>query len=186
MKPMMHNVKNKGWLFVLMLFAGVAHASDCDLTVSQAQTDFGTFNRGTLSQVANGAQTNVIGKKSMMVTVICPKPENVSVFYRSASNGIGEGYQLGDIAHINLIASDAQVDGKSVSLAYKQQGGSAPAGMESTLPLLPNIGLTPASNEPATRFTFQLTSVAAVNDVNQHVKEHRDLNNSGTLEVVSE
>lgn len=183
---MMHNVKTKGWLCGLLLIAGTACASDCDITVSQTQTDFGTFNRGTLSQAANGTQTNVIGKKSAMVTVVCPKPEKIALFYRSASNGVGEGYQMGDIAHIVLVASDAQADGKSVSLAYQQGGGGAPAGTESTLPIRPNIGIAPASSEPVSRFTFQLTSVAVVNDVNLHVTEHKNLSNNGTFEVVSE
>lgn len=186
MKPMMHNVKTNLLLCLLALCSSAASASDCDLTVSQTQTDFGTFNRGTLSQAANGTQTNVIGKKSSMVTVVCPRPEKIALFYRSASNGIGEGYQLGDIAHISLVASDAQADGKSVQLAYQQQGGGAPTGAESTLAIMPNIGVSPADGQPVTRFTLNLTSVAAINDINQHVKERKNLNNSGTLEVVSE
>lgn len=186
MKAMTHNVKNKLLVCLLALFAGAACASDCDLTVSQTQTNFGTFNRGTLSQAANGTQSNIIGKKSAMVTIICPRPERIALFYRGASSGAGEGYQLGDIAHVTLVASDAQADGKSVSLAYQQQGGTAPTGNANTLPILPNVGVTPASDELVTRLTLQLTSVAVVNDVNQRVKEHKTLNSNGTLEVVSE
>lgn len=186
MKAMTHNVKTNLLLCLLALFAGAASASDCDLTVSQMQTNFGTFNRGTLSQAANGTQTNVIGKKSTMVTVICPKPEKITLFYRAASSGAGEGYQLGDLAHVTLIASDAQADGKSVPLAYQQQGGTAPEGNATTLPIIPNLGITPVSDQLITRLTLQLTSVAAVNDINQHVKEHKTLNGSGILEVVSE
>lgn len=185
MKVMTHSAKNSGWLGA-MLLAGAAHAGDCDVTVSQTQIDFGTFNRGTLSQVANGMQTDVIGKKSARVTVVCPKPENIAVFYRAAASGAGGGYQMGDLAHVTLVASDAQADGKSVSLAYKQQGGSAPEGTQHTLPILPNIGLRPAVSEPVARFSFLLTSVAAVNDVNQPVKERKNLSSNGTLEVVSD
>lgn len=186
MKATTRNVKTNLLVCLLVLYAGATRAGDCDLTVSQTQTNFGTFNRGTLSQAANGSQTDVIGKKSTMVTVICPRPERIALYYRAASSGAGEGYQLGDIAHVTLIASDAQSDGKSVSLAYHQQGGSAPAGNANTLAILPNIGVAPVSDEPITRLTLQLTSIAAVNDINQHVKEQKTLNGSGTLEVVSE
>lgn len=186
MKTTTRNVKTNLLGCLLALFAGVVNASDCDLTVSQMQTNFGTFNRGTLSQIANGSQSNIIGKKSTMVTVVCPHPERIALYYRAASSGVGEGYQLGDIAHVTLVASDAQADGKSVSLAYNQQGGSAPAGNSNTLAILSNIGVAPVSDEPVTRLTLQLTSVAAINDINQHVKERKTLNSSGTLEIVSE
>lgn len=187
MKPMTLNVNTKLMACLLSLFAGIASASsDCDLTVSQAQTNFGTFNRGTLSQAANGTQTNVIGKKSTTVTIVCPRPERITLLYRAASSGVGEGYQLGDIAHVTLVASDAQADGKSVSLAYQQQGGAAPESNANTLAILPNIGIAPTTSEPVTHLTLQLTSVASVNDINQHVKDHKMLNGSGILEVVSE
>lgn len=186
MKAMTLNVSSKLIGCLLTLLAGAACASDCDITVSQTQTNFGTYNRGTLSQAANGTQTNIIGKKSTMVNIVCPRPERITLFYRAASNGAGEGYQLGDMAHITLVASDAQADGKSVSLAYQQQGGAAPEGNADTLAILPNIGITPVSTEAVSRLTLQLTSVAVVNDINQHVKNHKILNSSGTLEVVSE
>lgn len=186
MKTMMPNVSNAFLILVSLLFAGHALASDCEITISQPHVAFGTFNRGSLSRAANGTQSSVIGNKSSTVTIACPRPEHIAVFYRTAAGHSAEGFQLGDIATVSLILSDAHADGKSTSLSYQQANGAVTSERETRLPLLPNVGITPSNNEPVTTLSLQLTTIATVNDVNVHIREHKTLNSSGTLEVVSE
>lgn len=186
MKAMMRNVSIKKLISIALLFAGSANASDCDINVSQPHVDFGTFNRGTLSKDTHGTQANIIGQKVSTLTIICPRPEHIAVFYRTASSQSAEGYPLGDIANVSLILSDAQADGKSTLLSYQQEGSTEGSGHNKSLPLKSNIGVTPDTSEPVTTLVMQLTSIAAVSDANLHIKEHKTLNSSGTLEVVSE
>lgn len=186
MKTMMPNVSNTLLILMVLLFSGHALASDCEITISQPHVAFGTFNRGTLSQAANGTQSDVIGSKSSTVTIVCPRPEHIAVFYRTAAGHRAKGFQLGDIATVSLILSEAHADGKSTSLSYQQASGAVASKNETSLPLLPNVGITPSISEPFTTLSLQLTTVATVNDINVHVREHKTLNSSGTLEVVSE
>ena len=186
MKVMMPNVKCNLLLLIAISLSLSARASDCDLNVSQPHTHFGTFNRGTLSQSTSGEHGNIIGQKVTTVTIVCPRPERITLYYRAAAGSAGKSYLLGDIAKLSLIVSDAQADGKSVTLMYKQGGGVATSDNVKELPLLPDIGITPNSNEPVTTLVMQMTSVAVVNDSNVHIKEHKTLISNGTLEVVSE
>ena len=182
----MHNVSIKKLIFIASLFAGHACASDCDINVTQPHIDFGTFNRGTLSKVVSGTQANIIGQKISTLTIICPRPEHIAVFYRTGSSQSVEGYQLGDIANVSLILSDAQADGKATLLSYQQEGVTGISGHEKSLSLKPNMGITSDTSEPVTTLVMQMTSIAAVNDVNIHIKEHKTITSNGTLEVVSE
>lgn len=186
MKTMMRYVSFNNLIFVLALFAGHAGASDCDINVSQPHIDFGTFNRGTLSQATSGTQVNIIGQNISTLTVICPRPEHIAVFYRTAASHSAEGYPLGNLANVSLILSNAQADGKSTLLSYQQEGSSRISGHEKYLPLKPNMGVSPDNSEPVKTLVMQLTSIATVNDENVRVKEHNTLNSNGTLEVVSE
>lgn len=186
MKVMMPNVKCNLLFLIAISLSLSARASDCDLNVSQPHTHFGTFNRGTLSQSTSGEQGNIIGQKVTTVTIVCPRPERINLYYRAAAGSAGKSYLLGDIAKLSLIVSGAQADGKSVTLMYKQGGGVATSDNVKELPLLPDIGITPNSNEPVTTLVMQMTSVAVVNDSNVHIKEHKTLVSNGTLEVVSE
>ncbi|TBL58722.1 hypothetical protein [Hafnia alvei] len=186
MRAMMRNAKCDLLLLGAIFLSFNVMASDCDLTVSQTHTNFGTFSRGTLSQPVNGGQANIIGRKTAMLTIVCPRPEHITLYYRAAAGGTENTYLLGDIARLSLIISDAQADGKSVSLVYKQGGGVASSDNLKELPLLPDIGITPNSNDPVTTLVMQMTSVAAVNDSNVRIKEHKTLVSNGTLEVVSE
>lgn len=186
MKIMMRNVKFNLLFLSVMLLSINARASDCDLNISQPHTNFGTFSRGTLSKADSGGQSNIIGRKTSMLTIVCPRPERITVYYRAAAGITADSYSLGDIAKLSLIISDAQADGKSVSLMYKQGGGVAISDNVKELTLLPDIGITPNTDEPVTTLVMQMTSVAAVNDVNVRIKEHKVLNSFGTLEVVGE
>lgn len=186
MKAMMRNVSIKQLIFIASLCAGHACASDCDINVSQPHIDFGTFNRGTLSKEVSGTQANRIGQKVSTLTIVCPRPEHIAIFYRTGSSLAAEGYQLGDIANVSLVLSDAQADGKSTLLSYQQESGAGSAGHEKSLSLKPGRGITPDTGEPVTTLVMQLTSIAAVNDVNFHLKAHKTLNSNGTLEVISE
>lgn len=182
MRVMMHNVKFKFLIFSAIFLSISVRASDCDLNISQPHTSFGTFSRGTLSKSDHGGQVNMIGRKTSMLTVVCPRPERIILYYSAAAGSTADSYSLGDIAKLSLIISDAQADGKSVPLMYKQGGGVA----VTELTLLPDIGITPNTNEPVTTLVMQMTSVATVNDINVRIKEHRTLISNGTLEVVSE
>lgn len=186
MKIMMRNVKFSLLLLSVILISINARASDCDLNISQPHTNFGTFSRGTLSKADSGGQSNMIGRKTSMLTIVCPRPEHITLYYRAAAGSAAGSYSLGDIAKLSLTISDAQADGKSVPLMYKQGGGVAVSDNVKELALLPDIGITPNTNESVTTLVMQMTSVAAVNDINTHIKEHKVLNSIGTLEVVSE
>lgn len=186
MRVMMRNVKFNLLILSAIFLSINVRASDCDLNVSQPNTHFGTFNRGTLSQSTSGEQGNIIGRKVTTVTIVCPRPERITLYYRAAAGSAGKSYLLGDIAKLSLEVSDVQADGKSVALMYKQGGGVATSDNLKELPLLPDIGITPNINEPVTTLVMQITSVAVVNDSNVHIKEHKTLISNGTLEVVSE
>ncbi|WP_115632161.1 hypothetical protein [Buttiauxella agrestis] len=163
-----------------------AHAAQCDLNVSQIMTDFGTFNRGTLTVAANNQPQNIIGKKVSTVTVTCPEPTRVALFYHAPASASGKGFSLGSMAHLILVGSDAQADGHSINFAYQQEGGGASSGNGRKLPLSANRGITPADGILVTHLTFQLTAVAALNDADQHISGQEVLNNNGSLELVSE
>ncbi len=186
MRVMMHNAKFKFLIFSAIFLSISVRASDCDLNISQPHTSFGSFSRGTLSKADRSGQVNMIGRKTSMLTVVCPRPERITLYYRAAAGSTADSYSLGDIAKLSLIISDAQADGKSVSLMYKQGGGVAVTDNVKELTLLPDIGITPNTNEPVTTLVMQMTSVATVNDINVRIKEHRTLISNGTLEVVSE
>ena len=182
----MPSVKFNLLIFCAMLLSINVRASDCNLNVSQPHTHFGTFNRGTLSQSNGGGQANVIGRKTATVTIVCPRPERITLYYRAAASSGGKSYLLGDIANLSLIVSDAQADGKSVALTYKQGGGAATSDNVKELPLLPDIGMTPNIDEPLTTLVMQITSIATVNNNNVSIKEYKRLTSNGSLEVVSE
>lgn len=183
MKTMMRSAA----LSLLMLPCAV-FAAKCDVTLGQAQIDFGHFNRGSLRQEtvpSSGNIVNVIGRHTTSVTVTCDAPTHPVLYYRAAGTTDGKGFRLGENARIVLIASSAQADNQDVNLSYRNGESGGAAGNARVLRILPDSGLIPATDAPVSRMTFQLDALAVVDNADTRITQQALLASSGAFEVVT-
>ena len=69
-------------LTALLLLAGAAQAQaqdECRLDLSESRLDFGLMNRAI---AATGAE-RLLGERRLSLTLNCPQPSDMSLFYRA-------------------------------------------------------------------------------------------------------
>lgn len=101
-------------LWVVMLIAPLYSRADCQIASSQQKV---TWNKISPSerQQAKGEDIS-LPEKRITVQVACSQPQRIRLFLSSNDIQTGSAFGLGTGGTMNVIASDAYVDGKPVRL----------------------------------------------------------------------
>lgn len=139
-------------LAALLLFAGTALAEDdCRLDLSESRLDFGLMNRAVASAPA---AEHLLGERRLSLTLNCPQPGDMSLFYRALAAGT-ERLRLGDGGSYRVQVHDAVLDGHAVQLGLLAGPGQAPAQIGTSLAWRADHGIVPLHNgQPATGRSF--------------------------------
>lgn len=121
------------------LLATGASAQGCQLNVSEPRLDFGLMQRAHL--VAS-APEHLLGERRLSVTLNCPHPSDMSLFYRGVAAG-AERLRFTDRGSYSLRVQDAVLDGQSVELGLLPAAGSAPVARGNSLAWQPEHGVVP-------------------------------------------
>lgn len=122
-----------------LLSSGAWAADECQLNLSQAQLDFGLMNRA----VARGpAPERLLGERRISLTLNCPQPTDMSVFYRGLGAG-PERFRFTERGSYGLRVSEAVLDGQAVELGLIAGQGQPPAAVSAQLAWRPDHGIVP-------------------------------------------
>ena len=123
----------------LLTSAGAWGADECQLNLSQAELDFGLMNRAT---AVTPAAERWLGERRISLTLNCPHPSDLSLFYRGPGAG-HERFRFTERGTYGLRVSDAVLDGQAVELGQIAGPGQAPSTTGAQLPWPPDHGVVP-------------------------------------------
>lgn len=123
----------------LVMSAGAWGADECQLNLSQAELDFGLMNRAT---ALAPAPERWLGERRISLTLNCPHPSDLSLFYRGPGAG-PERFRFTERGTYGLRVSDAVLDGQAVELGQIAGPGQAPSTTGAQLPWPPDHGVVP-------------------------------------------
>lgn len=123
----------------LLTSAGAWGADECQLNLSQAELDFGLMNRAT---AVTPAAERWLGERRISLTLNCPHPSDLSLFYRGPGAG-PERFRFTERGTYGLRVSDAVLDGQAVELGQIAGPGQAPSTTGAQLPWPPDHGVVP-------------------------------------------
>ena len=125
----------------LLLAAGGAMASDCDLRLSNTEVNYGVLNRGEID--IRGNTTIDLGVRQLTMTAVCSQVTTMSMRF-DGDVADPNSYLFGNKGRFIVKLSNATLDGNSVLLAQISDGvdvGTASASMQ----LRPNEGIAAIS-----------------------------------------
>ncbi len=112
---------------------------DCQLSLSQAQVDFGLMNRSiSLAPTPD----RLLGERRISLTLNCPQPTDMSLFYRAQGAG-SERFRFTERGSYGLRVRDAVLDGQAVELGAISGSGQAPSTSGAELQWQPDHGVVP-------------------------------------------
>ncbi|MCS4246937.1 DUF1120 domain-containing protein [Pseudomonas sp. BIGb0164] len=123
----------------LLLGANAWGMDECQLNLSETAVDFGLVNRA-VSPIA--AAEHLLGERRLSLTLNCPTPTDLSLFYRGLAAGT-ERFQFTGRGSYSLRASDALLDGQPVELGLVPGSGQPPVSSATTLRWRPEHGIVP-------------------------------------------
>ncbi|WP_395609043.1 DUF1120 domain-containing protein [Pseudomonas sp. B22129] len=123
----------------LLLSTNAWGMDDCQLNLSETTVDFGLMNRAVTQAMA---VENPLGERRLSLTLKCPEPTDLSVFYRGLASG-SERFQFTQRGSYSLRASDALLDGQAVELGLLPGSGQPAVSSGAALRWRPEHGIVP-------------------------------------------
>lgn len=115
----------------------------CAISTGTPVIDYGSLSRGQLQDTVN-RQTLTFGKRTLMLSVVCPYSQALQLTLRSGRAANGDA-QYGDRGSLAVQVLDAQVDGSGVQLTT-----TTPEGIVEGAPQ-PSLRWKPGQSFVATR-----------------------------------
>ncbi len=112
---------------------------ECQLNLSQTQLDFGLMNRAV---ALVPAPERSLGERQLSLTLNCPQPTDMSVFYRGLGAGPGR-FRFTERGSYALQVREAVLDGQAVELGLIAGPGQAPSAIGDPLVWQPDHGVVP-------------------------------------------
>jgi hypothetical protein len=126
-------------LGLLLLGSAAWGAEECQLNLSQTQLDFGLMNRAV---ALTPAPERLLGERRLSLTLNCPQPTDMSVFYRGLGAG-PERFRFTERGSYGLRVSNAVLDGQAVELGLIAGQGQPPSAVSTQLAWQPEHGMVP-------------------------------------------
>ncbi|PRA28933.1 hypothetical protein CQZ99_07310 [Pseudomonas poae] len=128
---------------LLLGLVATAQAQDeCQLNLSESTLDFGLMNR--LAQ-RDSATERLLGERRLSVTLTCPHPQDMSLFYNALAASAGR-LQFTEHGSYDMRASDGVLDGRAVELGLLPAFGQAPTSSANALSWRPGQGIAAVEN----------------------------------------
>lgn len=158
------------WLLALGFAAHANAQDDCQLNVSEARLDFGSFSRAAKHP---GAPQHMLGERRLSVTLNCPQPEDLSLFYMALAAG-AERWQFTEHGNYQLQVSDGVLDGQAVELGLVPGLGQPPSTRGTSLIWRSDYGIAPLREGAVVSgksLSVQLTVSAWADAAATHVRD---------------
>ncbi|NVZ22923.1 DUF1120 domain-containing protein [Pseudomonas costantinii] len=126
-------------LGILLLSTNAWSADECQLNLSETRLDFGLMNRAV---ALIPSAERLLGERRVSLTLNCPQPTDMSVFYRGLGVG-AERFRFTERGSYGLKVRDAVLDGQAVELGLIAGAGQAPVVTATTLAWRPEHGIVP-------------------------------------------
>ncbi|WP_323989150.1 DUF1120 domain-containing protein [Pseudomonas canadensis] len=141
-------------LTALLLCASAVQAQDeCRLDLSESRLDFGLMNRAV---PPTSAAERLLGERQLSLTLNCPQPQDMSLFYRAMAAGI-ERLRFTDGGSYQLHVRDGVLDGRTVELGLLAGQGQAPSLVGANLSWRADHGVVPMiDGQPAMGRSFSV------------------------------
>ena len=123
----------------LLLGANAWGADECQLNLSDTVVDFGLMSRAVA--LAPAAE-RLLGERRLSLTLNCPTPTDMSLFYRGMTAG-NERFQFTPRGSYSLRVSNAVLDGQAVELGLLAGSGQPAISTGATLRWRPEHGIAP-------------------------------------------
>ena len=109
-------------LALVLLTAAISQAAlaDCQVTISQPEVNYGKIKRSDMTSTAQ--QWNALPERTVQLTVWCPQPQKMALFFEGNSGDKG-AFVFGDQSAMMVVASQATLDGNAVSLNHTDSHG---------------------------------------------------------------
>lgn len=130
---------------LLCLFSTSAFSAECQLNISNPLLDYGRIATSGL-QVSGAATSISLGKRSVILSVVCDHPSTISLVIKGEEAGAGQ-LKFSDGGAMTVRLSNAQLDGRSVELGKIPSGLLQPSEIGASVQLGDAQGAVPVSGQ---------------------------------------
>jgi hypothetical protein len=165
---------------LLVAFNSALGADECQLNLSESRLDFGSMNRAAQS---DSAAQRLLGERRLNLTLNCPHPTDLSLFYRALAAS-AERLQFTGHGSYAMQVSDGVVDGQAVSLGLLPTNGQPPVAIGAALGWRPGHGIAPVQNGvllTGKHFSLQLSVSAWADAAATRVRDATTWEVTGTV-----
>ncbi|KFK95640.1 MULTISPECIES: hypothetical protein [unclassified Serratia (in: enterobacteria)] len=139
----------------------------CNMSLGAQTIDYGSKTRWELKSSSNTPSSLTPGKRTLMLSVICPYSQPIQFFLSGAGTAEGQ-LRYGDKGSLRLTIRDAKVDNNSVQLAISAQNGIITGQPQPLLMLKSDSGFSPTENGQAIKGKV----FNAMLDIEPEIKEY--------------
>lgn len=171
---------------ILVLAGACQAADDCQITLSTSTMDMKTLRKDDAVKSAQG--WNQLQEQDVNVSVFCPTPRNMSVFFGGSAGEQGR-FKFGGHSGLSIKASQLTLDGQSYDIARSRHPGnfSSFESAAETQRIYNQQGIIAVSGNAAVegqQMNFTLTLTPVLKDEEFSVTDRTTLSTGITLAVI--
>ncbi|WP_273828449.1 hypothetical protein [Pseudomonas sp. SBT1-2] len=142
MKQYLRLAHRHAWALCLgMSLSGASAAADnCQVHAVPALVDYGPQHRQSILSQPTTFGGHALGKRLVSVNVVCSTPVRIALFLRGEPQN-DRAFRFGEQGALSVVAEQATLDGKSLSLSNVEQTGQAPSEPSTRSGLQPGRGI---------------------------------------------
>lgn len=164
----------------------VAPPENCQLSVSEADLDYGATTRYGLQRgVGDGNDQGLsLGKRRVTLNVSCRTPARIGLRFRGPS--VGAEYQFGSQGRVALRLMEPRLDGRSILVGTASAAGLMPVAPANAVRFAPGQVIVPVENGkavPGERFSAVVEIDPVLPESATHVRNRTAVETQGTFEV---
>lgn len=163
-----------------------AHASDCDMRLSEDTVDYGHLNRSELGALDAPGRDVSLGKRKLILTISCRQAAEIALRFNAVS--AAEGYVFTEKGSYTVLLMNATLDGHAVALAKTQRSGRAVLGAATSQYLEPGHGVAAVAGRAwaqGTRFVAEVEIEARIPHSALRVSGETQLIGLGQMQLLS-
>ncbi|MFL1501611.1 fimbrial protein [Pseudomonas sp. O64] len=159
----------------------------CKLSLGSHVIDYGTMSRGQLQDTTQGRNTLTPGKRTMILSAVCPYSQSMRFALRGDRSATGN-LRYGDQGSMTVRISEAQLDGQSVQVVSTSLEGIVSGAASDTRLLQPGQIFAPIANGRLAKgkaFTARLEIEPVLPEAETRVSARQSSEATLTLELMN-
>lgn len=173
------------FVFSYLLCSAACYAAECNIYLSRPVVDYQNISSTDFS--ASYKKWNALDTREVQVSTQCSEPVQIENVF--SGFGTGKAFPMGEHSAVEIIASDAYLDGQPVSLGKDSSQGAFTLahGSRQRVLILAGNSIVPVINgeiPTGQQLVYRLTIKPLINDADLHPKDQNQIESNISTSVV--